>query len=46
MLRVALILGAGTGNCVASYKDPKIGVWSAPAFYKIAQGSIGFPAGH
>ncbi|MEJ5339223.1 MAG: lipid-binding SYLF domain-containing protein [Aquificaceae bacterium] len=45
MLRGAFIVGAGAGNCVVSYKDPKTGEWSAPAFYTLAQASIGFQLG-
>lgn len=45
MLRGAFIVGAGAGNCMVSYRDPKTGDWSAPAFYTLAQLSIGFQLG-
>lgn len=45
MLRGAFVVGAGAGSCVVSYRDPKTKEWSAPAFYTLAQASIGLQLG-
>ncbi|MFN3813416.1 MAG: lipid-binding SYLF domain-containing protein [Aquificaceae bacterium] len=45
VIKSALVVGVSAGKCVASIKDPKVGGWSAPAFYKLAQASLGFQLG-
>ncbi len=44
-IKGAFVVGASGGKCAASVKDPKTGNWSVPAFYKLAQASIGFQLG-
>ncbi len=45
LIKGAFIVGAGGGSCVVSYRNQKSGSWSAPAFYKIIQASVGFQLG-
>lgn len=44
-LKIGYVLGGAGGSGVLLARDPKTGVWSAPAFYTLGAGSIGFQVG-
>lgn len=45
LLKAGFIIGGEGGSGVLLGRDPKTGAWSAPAFYTMGAGSIGFQIG-
>src|SRR5690606_25890318 len=43
--RAGLVFGGSGGEAVVLARDPARGGWSAPAFYNIGAGSVGFQFG-